>query len=223
MIDRREARRVLSEKGWVEFGHFEGTATWREVMAFIDVWPDELAEIYYGGSEKRVWKGHECDAAVLRFRLFADRLLSEIFDKAVVSRDILAIRNRVIGEKSEMRVGRWHLDSLRAQIKVFLFLNDVTPANGPLELIPGSHRAGFKALHALDGRLVRPTDFLGQTRRYQRLDDAWVAAVERAAGGSHAFNCGAGTVFVVDTSAIHRARPCLNGERYALTAYYDHI
>ena len=32
--------------------------------------------------------------------------------------------------------------------------------------------------------------------------------------------CKAGTMMVADTSAIHRARPCLEGSRYALTTYY---
>ena len=32
--------------------------------------------------------------------------------------------------------------------------------------------------------------------------------------------CGPGTAVVVDTSAIHRARPCIEGTRYALTAYF---
>jgi hypothetical protein len=35
--------------------------------------------------------------------------------------------------------------------------------------------------------------------------------------------CDEGSVVIVNTSAIHRARPCFEAGRYALTSYYGHF
>lgn len=193
------------------------------IRAFVDAFDPAQSEINYGGSEKRVWMAHEKDAAIAEFRTFADGLLSALYGKQVTSRDTLAIRNLPVEQKPDLIKGRWHLDSLRTQIKVFAFLTGVTERSGPLEVIPGTHRGGFKALHVMDGQLLKLADFRGSNRKYQKLDDAWVDRMAKAAGGEKPLTCPAGTVAVVDTSAIHRARPCLEANRYALTSYYDHF
>jgi hypothetical protein len=194
------------------------------VISFIDTFDDQKSEINYAGTEKRIWMSHEKDELIGKFRHFADRLISRIHGKQITSRDTLAIRNLPVEERSELHTGRWHLDSLRRQVKVFAFLTDVTERSGPLEIIPGSHRASFKFPQLLKGQLVGPTDLvLGDARKYQHLDDAWAERMASDVGGSTPLVCPAGTIAVVNTSAIHRARPCLEANRYALTSYYDHF
>ena len=214
----------MEKSGFCWVGERFDTAFRQQVIDFIDAFPEEQSEINYAGTEKRIWKSHEHCAPIAEFRAFADDLLSRVYGKTVVSRDILAIRNRPVDDTPTLNRGRWHLDSLRAQIKVFLFLTEVTESTGPLELVPGSHKPAFKVRHVLDQRLVTPMDFLGSTRRYQHLGDDWVErSVIPQVDGTAPMMCEAGSAAIVNTSAIHRARPCLEGSRYALTAYYDHF
>lgn len=191
-----------------------------EIKCFIDSFDVSRSEINYGGTEKRVWMAHEKHEAIAAFRRFADELLSRMYGQRIASRNTLAIRNLPVEPAPGLIDGRWHLDSLRMQIKVFAFITDVNERSGPLEIVPRSHRWSFKLPHLIGGKLVQLSDFRGGNRKYQRLDDDWVARIS-AAGGSQPLVCPAGTVAVVDTSAIHRARPCLEGHRYALTSYYD--
>jgi hypothetical protein len=194
----------------------------QRVRAFIDEFPVDDAEVNYAGSEVRIWRAHEKNADIADFRRFADALLSRMFGKKIESRDILAIRNLPVDDGPNLVNGRWHLDSLFSQIKVFLFLSDVSERSGPLELVRGTHKPAFKFRHLAAGRLMRPSDLVGTARRYQKLDDAWVDSLT-AERGVEPVICEEGSIAIVNTGAIHRARPCLEGGRYALTAYYDHL
>lgn len=218
-----QVRSELKKAGMILFPAYLDANFCGAVRDFTDTFDEGRSEINYGGSEKRIWKAHERNAMVGSFRGFADGLLSRIFDKRIESYDTLAIRNLPVDRTPNLMQGRWHLDSLLTQIKVFAFLTDVTEASGPLEVVPKTHRGGFKALHVADGELLDIRDFRGTSRKYQRLDDIWVDRVAAAAGGSKPLTCPAGSVAIVDTSAIHRARPCLERNRYALTSYYAHF
>lgn len=222
-LDEASIRKSVDASGLCTLDAQFDDAYCAAVKAFIDKFPSEEAEVNYDGTELRIWRAHERDGGVARFREFADNLLSRCFGKRVRSRDVLAIRNLPVPQTDKLTAGRWHLDSLREQVKVFLFLTDVTERSGPLEVLPGSHRAGFKLRGIVAGHLVHPKDFLGTSRRYQKLDDAWVEDSASRSGGPHPILCRAGTAAVVNTSAVHRARPCLENSRYALTAYYDHL
>ncbi|MBN8811824.1 MULTISPECIES: phytanoyl-CoA dioxygenase family protein [unclassified Sphingomonas] len=222
-LDLARIHSEVDEKGFSLLPAYLDDGFCAPVRRFIDDFDTARSEVNYGGSEKRVWMAHEKDAAIAGFRGFADELLSRIYGKEIISRDTLAIRNLPVEQTLELIKGRWHLDSLRTQVKVFAFLTEVTERSGPLEVIPGTHRGGFKALHVIDGHLLKLSDFRGNTRKYQKLDDIWVDRIARASGGEKPFICPAGTVAIVDTSAIHRARPCLEANRYALTSYYDHF
>jgi hypothetical protein len=106
----------------------------------------------------------------------------------------------------------WHRDSLSPQFKTILYLTDVSLDEGPFELVPGSHRllnvAGDILAHSLGSRI--------------RLSEAEVQhIIERHYPRGVATLTGeAGTLLLVDSSAIHRGRPIAKGERVALTNYY---
>jgi len=133
----------VDEKGFSLLPAYLDDGFCAPVRRFIDDFDTARSEVNYGGSEKRVWMAHEKDAAIAGFRGFADELLSRIYGKEIISRDTLAIRNLPVEQTLELIKGRWHLDSLRTQVKVFAFLTEVTERSGPLEVIPGTHRLRF--------------------------------------------------------------------------------
>ena len=73
---------------------------------------------------------------------------------------------------------------------------------------------------ALKGNYFKPRDIFGGTRTYAKLPDPLIDQLATRGYRSQPVLVSAGTVMIVDTSAIHRARPCRAGSRYALTAYY---
>ncbi len=92
--------------------------------------------------------------------------------------------------------------------------------SGAFEFLPRSHRERFKYMQLLKGNYVTPADLFHKRRAYQKLDEDLVRDLAERGYRAKPVICRAGTVMVVDTSAIHRARPCLKGSRYALTTYY---
>jgi hypothetical protein len=193
------------------------------IKAFIDQFPAEKAEINYGGTEKRIWGSHTMDPAVQAFGRLSEEVMGGVFNSRPQVKTVLSYSNYPIPPEDRLMTGRWHLDSLRHQYKLFCFLTRTEEQMGPLEIVPGTHRTAFKLWPLATGQYISRSDLGSGKRRYQKLDEQWVDAQCRKAGGSVPFLCEAGTLILVDTSAIHRARPCLEGYRYALCAYYDHF
>jgi hypothetical protein len=106
----------------------------------------------------------------------------------------------------------WHRDSYFRQFKAILYLSDVEPDNGPFEFIQGSHTP-FSLIR--DG-LVAEMGY-GQTRYSDQQIEALIAASPNrlltVVGG-------VGTLILANTSAVHRGRPIVSGERYSLTNYF---
>ncbi len=193
------------------------------IKAFIDQYPKENAEINYGGTEKRIWGSHTKDPAIRAFGEISDQVMRAVFNAQPKVKTVLSYSNHPIPQEDRLITGRWHLDSLRHQYKLFCFLSRTEERTGPLEVVPGTHRTAFKMWSLMSGQYIAPSDLGSGKRRYQKLNEQWVDAKCRKSGGSVPFLCEAGTLILVDTSAIHRARPCLEGHRYALCAYYDHF
>lgn len=193
------------------------------IKNFIDQYPEKDAEINYGGSEKRIWGSHCMDPVVKAFGELSDQVIGAVFNSQPKVKTVLAYSNHAIPAEERLITGRWHLDSLRHQYKLFCFLTRTEEHTGPLEVVPGTHRTVFKLWALVSGRYISYSSLGTVKRRYQTLDEQWVEAQCRKAGGSVPFLCEPGTLILVDTSAIHRARPCLKSHRHALCAYYDHF
>ncbi len=193
------------------------------LQTFIDQYPDKDVEINYGGTEKRIWNSQTKDPVIQAFADLSDHVIASVFNSKVNARTVLAYSNLPVPNEASLITGRWHLDSIRKQYKMFCFLTRTEEHTGPLEIVPRTHRTAFKLWPLASGHYIRRSDLGTNKRRYQKLDDQWVDAQCRKAGGSVPLLCEAGTLILVDTSAIHRARPCLEGSRYALCAYYDHF
>lgn len=182
---------------------------------------DDL-EINYGGSEHRLWYANKFMPAAEEFRQFSNAVIPKLEGGMPKAHNVLAIRNKPLGNnKGELRKGRWHLDSFKKQLKIFVLLQDVGPNDGPFELIPQTHKMPTKIKHAIQAKYFRIADFIERTgkRGYQHIDDGFIDYVERSYP-TQIFTVPAGTILVADTSAIHRAHPVNGGERYAFTSYH---
>ena len=125
-------------------------------------------------------------------------------------------------DEKKLSLGRWHLDSFNKQIKVFTFLNDVDDRNGPFEMLPKTHKKIFKISHIFSAKLLQLRDIINRSgdRSYQKIDEKIVEKLNKKGYALKSFTVPAGTIAIVDTSCMHRARPNLKGTRYALTSYY---
>lgn len=218
------AREALNDQGWQIIGNIGDEVVLKTVKDEIDrmaAAPD--IETHYAGSEHRVWKAHEKSGIIGDFFAFSNGVISRVDDNEQVAYDILAIRNRALANtSSELTQGRWHLDSMRRQLKVFVFLTDVTPESGCFEMIPRSQRLSFKLEHALKGELITLQDVIRNdgNRAYSHLKEQLIERIVARGYETKPFTVPQGTIALVDTSSVHRARPCTSGERYALTSYY---
>jgi hypothetical protein len=216
-------RSELAETGYAVLTEKLDLEYCQRIRTFVDLQPEAGCELNYAGTEKRVWDAEKIDPLTQQFGHFSNQLLKLVFGKAVEAKTVLAYSNKPVPKETSLLMGRWHMDSLRQQIKVFAFLTQTDERSGPFELMAGTHKAGFKFPKALTGHIFKPRDLLGKRRTYQQLDDGFVSGLSQEGHHARPFICDAGTIAIIDTSAIHRARPCLEGERYVLTSYYDHF
>lgn len=182
---------------------------------------DDL-EVNYGGSEHRLWQANKFIPAAEEFREFSNSVMPKLEGDMPEAHNILMIRNKPLDDdKSGLRKGRWHLDSFNKQLKIFVFLQDVGPNDGPFELIPRTQKMSTKLMHAIQAKYFRLKDLIQKTgeRGYQHIDDSFIAHVEKSYP-TEIFTVPAGTILIADTSAIHRAHPVNGGERYAFTSYH---
>lgn len=107
-----------------------------------------------------------------------------------------------IGKPSSEAAQYFHydLDSLR-WLKVFIYLTDVGPNNGPHIAIPGSHKLGGK-----NYKLLR--------KRYNRVTDQEMSTEQ--SGEVVEFHGKAGTIIIGDTRCWHKGKEVMEGNRLIL-------
>lgn len=108
--------------------------------------------------------------------------------------------------------GPWHRDSYFRQFKSLIYLTDVDENNGPFQIIRGSHKINQIAK---DTKLAN-LDSMQCTFNQETVDKILRNEPDRF----NTLTAKAGTVVLVDTSAIHRGTPLKTGVRYALTNYF---
>jgi hypothetical protein len=175
----------------------------------------------YGGTELRVWDAEKKDALINQTKDLCDTIFTQALGKPFDAFTLLALHNKPIADKSLIN-GRWHIDSFQDQYKAFLYLTDVQYENGPFEFIPETTNPFFKLKMFVTGKYFALKDFLtaGGGRSYSKLKDDWIENVVKKEMKSIVFECKAGTILFANTSCIHRAVPCVSGERITLTCYY---
>ncbi len=108
--------------------------------------------------------------------------------------------------------GNWHRDAFFCQFKSMIYLSKVDDQNGPFEILPGSHNLMDLIDHIKCANL--------KFNQY-RLTESEIAKIEHKTGIKRKVIKGKpGTVILFNSSTIHRGRPTVEGDRYALTNYY---
>ena len=102
--------------------------------------------------------------------------------------------------------GGWHKDNLTPGVKALVYLDAVTPHNGPFTMLLGYDDRRVAALPGRGGR---------------RYAEAAVARAVAEGARAQPLLAPAGTVIVFETSSIHRGAPATAGVRHALTNYYE--
>ena len=109
--------------------------------------------------------------------------------------------------------GGWHRDTVnQRQFKAILYLTDVNDENGPFQYIPFTHYKKNVIKGILD------YNFKFNHNRFTENDIENI--LEKEKKEIITISGTAGTLVLVDTSGIHRGKPVLSGQRYALTNYY---
>jgi ectoine hydroxylase-related dioxygenase (phytanoyl-CoA dioxygenase family) len=108
--------------------------------------------------------------------------------------------------------GPWHRDSYFRQFKSLNYLTDVDENNGPFQIIRGSHTINQITKDTKSGNL----ESMQCTFNQETVDKILRDEPDRF----NTLTAKAGTVVLVDTSAIHRGTPLKTGVRYALTNYF---
>ena len=224
-IDFKALRKELHENSFFIFKKKQSIQYCQEVIKNIDLLSIEKnIEINYRGSEHRVWHAEKKSKPIKLFKNFSDDLMTRLFNKVNESVNVLAIRNKRIPNYSkEDNDCRWHMDSLFNQYKVFLFLSDVDEHSGPLQIIKGTHRLTFKIKKIMSGQIIALKDIFSKdgSRSYGSIKDDWINRLIGKENSIKNLNVEKGTIVIVNTSMIHRAKPCIKNIRYALTSYYD--
>ena len=207
----------LKSNGYQIFNELYPKDFCESVIDFIDNQKKEKNEFNYSESEIRIWDSQDKSQLLNSFFQDSVKSYNHIFSKKSTGKTLLAINNNSIRpEDEESRLGRWHTDSLFSQWKVFLFLKDTSNLSGPFEFIPQTSSWQFKINNIM--KYISFSDFLKNKRAYSCFSDMWVKKISSMYKPIPVI-CKAGTVIIVRTDAIHRARPCYSGSRYALTAY----
>jgi hypothetical protein len=106
----------------------------------------------------------------------------------------------------------WHRDAFLRQFKAILYLSDVGPGNGPFQMIRDSHRRRRVLSDMRAGNL--------KYMQYRLADSEIEHIIAGEPERTVTYTARAGTLILVDTSALHRGQPIQAGTRYALTNYY---
>lgn len=108
--------------------------------------------------------------------------------------------------------GPWHRDSFFRQFKSLMYLTDVDENHGPFQIISGSHLRKNIDLDSKNAGL--------DSMQCQFNQDIVEKILKEDSSRLKTLTGSAGTVVLVDTSAIHRGYPLKQGNRYALTNYF---
>jgi hypothetical protein len=166
------------------------------------------------GADERIFGINLCGGGFGDF--FNDHYLQEVGERYFGCQitNLQTLAGRIGAIEGNIGSGEgWHRDATNCQYKAIIYLNDVNADGGPFQFIAKSHHLG-RILR--DSAIMNLDDYLNT-----RFTDSQVNRIlKREPERLITFTAPAGTVLLVDTSAIHRGSPILAGRRYALFNYY---
>ncbi|MBJ41769.1 MAG: hypothetical protein CMJ80_00470 [Planctomycetaceae bacterium] len=105
--------------------------------------------------------------------------------------------------------GGWHRDRAESrEIKVMLYLNDVSEKNGPYQYYKGTHLPKSILSGVIDLGFNQ-NQYRYTQKEVERIDQRLLRTIDGKAG----------TLVLSDARGIHRGMPIKEGQRYALTVY----
>ncbi|WP_400770518.1 phytanoyl-CoA dioxygenase family protein [Methylosinus sporium] len=227
----RDKRNELEKNGFLLIEDALPRDYCEDIVSFIDRHLDEAGgecELGQLGSMQRIYAAEKYADIVEDFKSKCAQILSSIFSERLAVKWILAMRDRTIAldddaAREKFVKGRWHYDSWSDQYKIFLFLRDIGPENGPFEFIPGTNGRFKKRL-----ALTRPwwlfnplTHFLSRKRPYQSISDERIQTIIDSGLPTKPVLAEQGSILIVNPSALlHRAAPLWEGRRYLAVAYF---
>jgi hypothetical protein len=121
----------------------------------------------------------------------------------------------------------FHMDTWKYRLKAFLYLDAVSPCNGAMQYLVGSHRGAWRLPHeALLNKFYRTSasSTFAADEEVLSLGSLWpyqVGHLQRKYG-LKILTCSApaGSLLVFDARGLHRARPLHLGERRLLSSYW---
>jgi hypothetical protein len=205
-------RRVREEGYTVVEGYFSPQACDRCIEDLERILRDQ-PQFVQRYSDLRVLGAEELSPAIGSF--WGDPFLLAIANHYIarVTVNAFTMANKVEAKPGSRGSGEgWHKDSSFRQFKAFVYLNDVTEENGPLQVVARSHRLGGYVDDMRAG---------GLRFRHLRISDEQMAKVlARDPSRLRTLAAKRGSLILADTAVIHRGRPPIAGIRYALTNYY---
>lgn len=201
----------VKENGYAYFPNFIDEAKLGSLIATIRLhFAEAREEFQYKGDTRH----YAIERTVPEVSFFSnDTQLKDIGSK-VMSRQLInlfTLGNYLISGNKGASGGGWHRDSTHPQFKAMLYLTDVTELNGPLEIIPGTHK--FSNLYKFNRKGLLPYN-------QQWLTEKEIAAIENEHENRITVTGKAGSLILFESSTLHRGRPIESGERLALTNYY---
>ena len=170
------------------------------------IWKDEE------GADSRIYFSEKLDEKIKEFN--EDKRFHNLSNRYLKANTTvlttLAGRIKGIGNNKGSG-GGWHRDTnMIHQFKSIVYLSDVDENNGPFEYIEGTQ---WK-------RTLFEFNQYGVALDQNRVSDEEANKIlENGKYSKIQFLAKKGTCLLVDTSGIHRGKPLVKGERYALTNY----
>ena len=145
--------------------------------------------------------------------VFVDNVLNKIYSYYIGKKqNSLILCNHLLPKKGNLGSGGgWHRDSMnRRQLKFIIYLTDTNEESGCFQYIAKSHRVIQKFKLNLS---------LGKPLSEFRYSEKEISNLEKVGLKKINLTGKMGDLIIVDTSGIHRGRPIIKGERFAITKY----
>lgn len=204
---------ALKRDGYVVVPGYKDEAFCKRCITDFEEVMVNKPEVVRRNSDLRVFGAEALSPSIAEFSTdaFLGQMASSYMQASTVNAFTLV--NKVETRADSMGSGEgWHKDASFRQFKAFLYLNDVGEHNGPLQLVARSHWVTQYVHDMRAGELPF---------RQLRIRDEQMEKILRESGNRLVNVTGKrGTLILADTACIHRGRPPMSGERYALTNYY---
>jgi hypothetical protein len=201
----------VSSRGYSYYPNLIDNDTLREIIDTLKIHFSEPNEKF---SHRGDTRHYAIERDIPLVKVFSDETRLKNIGMKVMSRPIInlfTLGNYLVAGNRGTSGGGWHRDSMNPQFKAMIYLTDVDESNGPLEIIPGTHK--FSTQRRLSRKGLLSFD-------KQRLKEDEIEPIEKDQGPRETITGRAGTVVIFESSTLHRGRPIELGERLALTNYY---